>query len=267
MGCLQSSFHCEPDRFRRGGDAYALDQQRAVHLHRFLADLELPRDLLVEQAARHQLEHLPLAGGQRVDDRPGARPAAEKALLGARPKIDLRAEKQFEFTLLVKQGSDHHPVAKRAPVMAIVENIDEQRARLPQCSADLLGRCRVGVLPREETAIMSDHLPFRIARKLEEGGIGDLYRVVRPAGIADHHRDRAEVDAVDQPTLSGHAHCTLANSGGGGYLLWSIFGAWPAPTRLSREGDFRWPSSLSPTFPKKCATSISPFFRPAPRAA
>src|SRR3954468_10853395 len=57
---LETSFHSDADSLRRCADVEPVDQESAVHLHGLLADLQLPRDLLVEQTAGHRLKHLTL---------------------------------------------------------------------------------------------------------------------------------------------------------------------------------------------------------------
>src|SRR5687768_16623422 len=86
---LDAGFDREANGLGGGRRPEPVKHQGAVHLDRLLADPELPGDLLVEQAARHQLEHLALAGWQLRDAPRGLGSAIHQS--GRIAEIDLRA--------------------------------------------------------------------------------------------------------------------------------------------------------------------------------
>ena len=122
--------------------------------------------------------------------------------------VDLAGEEIGELSRGVPDRRHQQPVPEGLARLAIVENVEPDGLPVLHGGADLRHGLRVGLGALQETAVPADDLLARIAGEPAERVVDEDDRVVRQAGIRDHHRHagrphgrregvRAVVDAGD----------------------------------------------------------------------
>src|SRR5689334_20067902 len=94
-----------------------------MHLDGLLTDLEIPCDLLVQQAPCHARKDLALTQRQLRNLVGSFCLSLDERIPGVRPQIDLRTEKPSGLAVLTEQGRNHDSVAECRSVTAIVQQL------------------------------------------------------------------------------------------------------------------------------------------------
>ena len=128
--------------------------------------------------------------------------AGKSAIVAIERHLDLRTQVERQFPVVVEHRGDHHHVAERHAILAVIDRFEQHTALFALRDLDLRAHFGASRFARKEPAVEPDDVLFAIAGQIGKGLVAGDHRIVRQTRIGQAHGHRALPDQGRQRRIS-----------------------------------------------------------------